>query len=285
MGLRKPGKKDIKSGSIVDIFDREGIREGKAELIRRAPSKYIQDGRPYIRHDRGPDDDIERVIIEQEGAKKWCVYDEAMQCISECHDTKESAVSWAVKNDYEVVDAFVGSSYIWSYERWLVEWINHPRLRKGDRSTVEVNYFVKLAKAAPCMYDNEITPQETSIRLLFLELTGTIQLSGEVCCVTDLNKVWRSFKKPDCVIFTHNQLQAKELFELHGVKARIAGFIDPKEFSFEEGILSYLEEHSWEDFLVLTGDFDSKEFKHKEIKERTIRSNPNEGLKWLKRKK
>lgn len=236
MGLRRPAKKDIKSGSIIDIFDREGIREGKAELIRRAPSKYIQDGLPYIRYDKSPEEDD-----------------------SPC--------------------------YIWSYERWLVEWINHPRLRKGDRSTVEVNYFVKLAKAAPCMYDNEITPQETSIRLLFLELTGTIQLSGEVCCVTDLNKVWRSFKKPDCVIFTHNQLQAKELFELHGVKARIAGFIDPKEFSFEEGILSYLDEHSWEDFLVLTGDFDSKEFKHKEIKERTIRSNPNEGLKWLKRKK
>lgn len=237
MGLRKPAKKDIRSGNVVDIYNREGIREGKAELIRRAPSKYIADGLPYIRYDKSPDEDD-----------------------SQC--------------------------YIWSYERWLVRWVNHPRLRAGDRSTVEVNYFVKLARSAPSLYDNEITPQDTEIRLLFLELTGTLQINGgEVCCVTDLNKVWRSFKKPDCILYVHNQLQARELFELHGVKARIAGFIDPKECSFEEGILSYLEEHTWQDFMVLTGDFDSKLFKRQEIKDRTIRSNPIEGLKWIKRKK
>jgi hypothetical protein len=231
--LKKPNKREIYSGNVVDIYNREGLKQGRAELIRRQPSKFVQDNMHYVRHGR---------------------------------DTKEDR---ELDEDVKV--------HTWSYERWLVSWVQHPRLRHGDRSTVEVNYFVKYGRVTPSGYDTEVI-SKPSFRLLFLEPQGTL-LIPEICCVQDFHKVWRSFKKPEVVVLTHNPLKIKELFDVNKIRARIAGTIDPTLQTFQEGIEHYLDEHDPDDFLILLGNSEISSLK-KPFHKRALRANPAEGLKW-----
>lgn len=52
MSLRKPSKKDLVVGKTVEIYDGEGNLKGKAKLLRRKPSRFIQDDLPYIRYEK-----------------------------------------------------------------------------------------------------------------------------------------------------------------------------------------------------------------------------------------
>jgi CRISPR/Cas system-associated protein Cas10 (large subunit of type III CRISPR-Cas system) len=67
-----------------------------------------------------------------------------------------------------------------------------------------------------------------------------------------LNKLWKSFKKPDIILYYHNQLKAKENLNLYGFKGNLGGFIDPKEHTLEDGIRDFLDINECEDYLILT---------------------------------
>jgi len=49
--LRKPVKKEIYEGAVVDIINKEGVRLGKGTLIQRCPSKITTDNLPYIKNE------------------------------------------------------------------------------------------------------------------------------------------------------------------------------------------------------------------------------------------
>lgn len=55
MSLRKPTKRDLAVGKIVDIYDGEGNLKGKAKLIKRQPSRTQTEGLPYIRYEKHND--------------------------------------------------------------------------------------------------------------------------------------------------------------------------------------------------------------------------------------
>lgn len=52
MSLRKPSKRDLVVGKIVDIYDGEGNLKGKARLLQRKPSRSYNDNLPYIRYEK-----------------------------------------------------------------------------------------------------------------------------------------------------------------------------------------------------------------------------------------
>ncbi len=52
MSLRKPNKRDLQTGKVVEVYDRGGTLKGKAKLIQRKPSRYFQDGLGYIKLER-----------------------------------------------------------------------------------------------------------------------------------------------------------------------------------------------------------------------------------------
>jgi hypothetical protein len=211
MSVRKPAKKDIIPGNIVDILDGEGNKKGKARLIRRNPSKYKQDNLPYIRQESIPDSD-----------------------------------------DHDAQDDTQGR--VWSFERWVVEWTQHPRLQ-GQTDSQEVHYFVKAATHTSSVYDPmSIRTVGSSFRVVFIDIPDVLEMDGEFCetCVDSLNKLWKSFKKPDVVLYYHNQLRAKEQLQLLGFKGKIGGFIDPKEIDMEQGVQDYLDINDCDDYLVLT---------------------------------
>jgi hypothetical protein len=203
--LRKPSKKEIIPGNIVDILDGEGNKKGKAKLIRRNPSKYRQDNSQYIKQE-----------------------DDSRSDDSKCR--------------------------IWSFERWVVEWVSHDRL-KGKTDSVDVHYFVKAAVHTSCGYDPmNVYSTSTGLRFVFIDVEDVIELDGEFCgeCVGSLNKLWKSFKKPDIILYYHNQLKAKENLNLYGFKGNLGGFIDPKEHTLEDGIRDFLDINECEDYLILT---------------------------------
>lgn len=55
MSLRKPSKRDLVVGKIVDIYDGEGNLKGKARLLQRKPSRSRSEGLPYIRYEKRND--------------------------------------------------------------------------------------------------------------------------------------------------------------------------------------------------------------------------------------
>ena len=55
MSLRKPSKRDLVVGKVVDIFDGEGTLKGRARLLQRKPSHYQNDHLPYIRYEKKND--------------------------------------------------------------------------------------------------------------------------------------------------------------------------------------------------------------------------------------
>lgn len=225
MYQRRPRKKELYPGNIIDILDGEGNRKGRAKLIRRNPSKYRTDNLPYVRHEDSDTDD------------------------SKCR--------------------------IWSFERWLVEWVYHDRLQ-GKTDAVEVHYFIKVTSHANPVYDPmSIYATSSGVRFVFVDVEDVIESNGEFCtsCVLSLNKLWKSFKKPDIILYYHNQLRAKEQMTLHGFRGRIGGFIDPKEISLSEGIQGFLDLNECEDYLILTNQEATVD------PERTIKT---EKLNWKK---
>lgn len=208
MSLRKPTKRDLAVGKIVDIYDGEGVLKGRAKLIKRQPSRYVQDDLPYIRYEK--------------------------------------------KNNTQQP-----TCYFWAAERWLLEWVEHSYYRPGDRSCTMVHYFLTMQTDYPSFVDiNNIGNKGVSIDglYIFIEERGVLSLDGETYepeAIKALKRVKKAFNG-EIVLYEHNQLQAKERWDLAKIPFRIFDFLDT-EMAFEESIADYLDKNEWSDYTILAG--------------------------------
>lgn len=147
--------------------------------------------------------------------------------------------------------------YLYSTERWLVEWVEHPYYRKGDRNHKEVLYYMGRFTDHPSYVDinmmgNRGCPPDSIA--IFLEEQGVLTLDGITYLPSALKSLDRLKKgfNGEIIIRSHNPLQVKERWELNKIKHRIYDFL-PTDQSFAEGIKEYLENNDIEDFVVISG--------------------------------
>lgn len=192
--------------------------------------------------------------------------------------------------------------HIWSYERWLVEWVSHSYYRKGMRTCVEVNYYVKTTTDYRSGFDINFGQECSEYnRYIFIEEQGVLvteKASYPKIAVQALNRISKSFNG-ELVVYTHNKIQTREHFELNGVRKRILAFLDTerqstaleaidefteeqnfvdRNISFQEAIAEYVERVDAEDFLILAGN------SHVEHA-RALRIDPKIGLRLLEENK
>lgn len=223
MSLRTPSKRQVHEGSTIKIYDRAGQLQGRAKLLYRKPSKFVQDNLPYARHEKG--------------------------------NQVQNPTIW-----------------IWSYERWIVEWIEHGYYRPGDRNSTEVNYFVKIATNHPAQYDINNVAAEPTGRVIFLEEEGVLSKGGKYlpAAVKSLNKL-AGRMRADIVVWTHDVKQVRDRFEIHGVKRRVIGYLDSRSCRFADCVQEYLETNEVERYVIVTGDTNIES-------DHVIKAHPKKGL-------
>lgn len=147
--------------------------------------------------------------------------------------------------------------YLYSTERWLVEWVEHPYYRKGDRNHKDILYYMGKFTDHPSYVDinlfgNRGCPPDSLA--VFIEEEGVLSLDGETylhSALKSLDRLKKAFNG-EIIIFAHSPLQVKERWELHKIKHRIYDFL-PTDQSFAEGIKEYLENNDIEDFCIISG--------------------------------
>lgn len=236
MSLRKPSRMDIQTDNIVPIVNREGKVLGTAKLIKRRPSRTIQDNLPYVREQvkrtSGDEDDI-----PETGQKP--------------------------------------TLYIWSYERWEVEWIKHGYYRPGDRTCTEVNFYECTTTDYPSFVDLNTEGNKgvnPSGLYVFLEEEGVLSLdqeSYEEEAIKCLRRIKRSLDG-EIIIYTHNPIQVKLRWELHKMPYRIFEFLSTEK-SFARQIKHFLSVNPVEDYVILSGQSGV-------LGDRVIQADPETGL-------
>lgn len=220
--LRKPNHRDVAVGKTIPIVSREGVTKGKAKLIERRPSRYIQDGLPYIRHE-SPNGSPE------EGRNE--------------------------------------TLYIWSYERWVVEWVEHPYHRPGDRTMEEVNYYVRTttdqASFASILLDADGNPvvntggfgkAERSDLFIFIEEAGTLYLGKREYpdhVLQALKRVKRAING-NILLYGPDPDEIRHRWDYNKIPFRVLDYL-PSTVTFGDAVTQYLKSHPWEDYVVLAG--------------------------------
>lgn len=147
--------------------------------------------------------------------------------------------------------------YLYSTERWLVEWIEHNYYRKGDRTHKEVLYYMGKFTDHPSYVDinlfgNRGCPPDSVV--IFLEEECVLTLDGEnylPSAIKSLDRLKKGFNG-ELILFAHSPLQVKERWELNKIKHRIYDFL-PTEQSFAEGIKEYIENNDIIDYAIISG--------------------------------
>lgn len=150
-------------------------------------------------------------------------------------------------------------SYIWSYERWLVEWINHAYYRPGQRTCTEINYFIHTRINHDSKYElcfgTRFKPQDNFNKYIFVEEQGTLITpiaKYPKPAVKALNKVYKIYGG-EVVMYSHNnQNDTRKNCAKAGVEPRILTFLNPST-SFEDSIAEYVETVDSNDFMILSG--------------------------------
>lgn len=163
---------------------------------------------------------------------------------------------------------------IWSFERWELEWVEHPYYRKGDRTCTEVHYHIENCINFNSMSDPIHADQETSGRLIFLEEPGVLSLGGlyQDHAFLALKAVKKKFRG-ELVLYTHTKLSLQEQLDIHDM--RVLTFLGT-DVTYQEALNTYLYDmkDDIEDFMIISGDS-------------SVRGLPNTiqcGLRGLKRK-
>lgn len=250
MSLRSPKKRDIQVGKSVDVYDGEGTRRGRAKLIRRRPSRYKQDNLGYVKkqvkHCSGDEDDV---------------------------PPEDSTTNKGPQKP---------TLYIWSSERWEVEWEEHSYYRPGDRNCTEVHFYVCTTTDYPSFVDvNTIGNKGVAAEglYIFIEEEGVLPVENgkyKHTAVKALERIKRSIDG-EVVLYTHNPAQAKERWELSKIPFRIFDFLTDAEDALEDeeleentqetaikkyqtpyarAILSYVEkldDQAIEDYIIISG--------------------------------
>jgi hypothetical protein len=161
-----------------------------------------------------------------------------------------------VKNELDSTDNKKREEYshIWSYERWTVEWVRHPFYRPGERSCVEVNYYIHTRINHDSKYDIHFPTQDTSNKYIFVEEEGVLITPRQEYpkpAVKALNKVHKVFGG-DIVMYSYQQDDTRAKCEKHGVYPRILTFLNTS-VTFEEAVAEYVETVDSKDFMILAG--------------------------------
>lgn len=208
--LRRPNKKDLQIGKEVDVYDRDGTLRGRAILIKRAPSRYVQDGLGYIKHES-------------------------------TNSTQEPTLR------------------VWSYERWLIEWVKHNYYRTGDKTCTEIHYFVCVTTDYPSFVDINSTGNKglsgTDGLYIFLEESGVLSIDGENYTAEALRALKRVKKgfNGEIVVYGHSPHKTKGNWDINKVPYRIFDFLS-NDMTFAEAIQDYLDRNEVEDYVILSGN-------------------------------
>lgn len=147
--------------------------------------------------------------------------------------------------------------YLYSTERWLVEWVDHPYYRKGDKTCKDIMYYMGKFTDHPSYVDinlmgNRGAPPDSVV--IFLEEDLVLTLDGETylpSALESLNRIKKGFNG-EIILYAHSPYQVKERWELNKIKHRIYGFL-PTDMSFSEAIAEYIESNDIADFLIISG--------------------------------
>lgn len=161
-----------------------------------------------------------------------------------------------VKNELDASDNKSREEYshIWSYERWTVQWVRHTYLRPGDRSCVEVNYYIHTRINHDSNYDIHFPAQDNYNKYIFVEENGVlITHRGAYTkpAVKALNKVHKIFGG-EVIMYSPEAQEARHRCEKFGVYPRILSFLDTS-LSFEDAVAQYVEAVDSKDFMILAG--------------------------------
>lgn len=145
-------------------------------------------------------------------------------------------------------------AHIWSYERWMVEWLRHSYYPRGHRSCTEINYYVHTRINHDSKYDIHFPPQNNYNKYIFIEEEGVLVTPTKKYpkpAVKALNKVHKVYGGEVIMYSSHPDVTRKQCRE-HGVYPRILSFLNTNT-TFEESIAEYVETVDSKDFLVLAG--------------------------------
>jgi hypothetical protein len=148
--------------------------------------------------------------------------------------------------------------YIWSSERWLVEWVEHSYYRPGDKNMTSVHYYWKTTTDMNSFVDvNSIGNKGVSQEglYIFLEEDGVLMTDSSGVYSTDAFKALKRVKKAfdgEIIIYTHNPSQVRIRWELNKIPYRILDFIH-NEVPFDEAVQEYLRDVDFEEYMILTG--------------------------------
>lgn len=140
-----------------------------------------------------------------------------------------------------------------SFERWVVEWVEHDYHRKGDRSAVEVHYFVKTTTQHPSYSEPIYLDHQTTGKYIFTEDEGVLSIGGEYQDYAfEALKVAQKKFRGEIIVWTHHPIQVRQQFEIYNV-GRVMEFLSV-DSTYEEAVINYIYEHEPKDFMVISGD-------------------------------
>lgn len=213
---KKLNMHEVYEGAIIQVFNREGIDQGKATLLRKCPSRVSADNLPYVMHE--------------------------LEDVSNKRDPENKKPR---REKY---------SHIWASERWTVEWISHKYYRIGEKSCTEVNYYLRTSINFDSGYDINYTSKDNANKYIFIEEQGTLvtpSFEYPAHAVKALNKIFNVYGG-ELVMYANNQLTTRKKFLQHKVEPRIFSFLNYSD-TFEGAIASYVEAVDTNDFVIVSG--------------------------------
>lgn len=151
-------------------------------------------------------------------------------------------------------------SHMWSYERWMVEWITHSYYRPGHRTCTEVNYYIHTrinheSHLKGEMYGVTFSVKTSPNKFIFVEEEGTLitPISNyPKPAVKALNKIYKIYGGEIIMYSYNNPSDTRTRFQKNGGVPRILSFLNT-DSSFENSIAQYVEDADSKDFMILAG--------------------------------
>jgi hypothetical protein len=159
------------------------------------------------------------------------------------------------------------TQYIWSYERWVVEWVSHPFHRPGDRTTTEVNFYVATRRDygshVDMVYDSDGNSTvytggrgrlESSDLFVIMEEAGVLWLGEDRYpdhTKTALKRVRRAISG-NLVLYGPDPDEIRRRWALNKIPFRILDFL-PTQVTFAQAASDFLQAHYHRDYIILSG--------------------------------
>lgn len=144
--------------------------------------------------------------------------------------------------------------YIWSYEKWQVQWISHHYLRSGQITCSEVHFFVHTRLNQDSLFDIHSPKKNKYNQYIFLEEMGVlVSRRGEYTpsCVRAIHKIHKVYGG-ELVVYAKDHVRTRQKFVDSGIKPRILSFLNP-EVTYEQGIAEFVEKVDTNEFVIFVG--------------------------------